>query len=415
MTRRSPAFNARLIFIGVALASGGLAFYLPLMLSIVGLAHSGAWASGILFGTNLGRLLGSHLASRHGVFTQSRGAIVANILLEGVALFSMAFIAAPAGLVAVATLAGLGSGLSFPGMKSSLMRLAGVDSARLFAGLSLALRVGMALGYPAGALVGGRHVTLVFCVLLAVFVAYAGFMAMAMRDIEAASPTVPPASAAVPGTSSATVPAPLPPAPSAALSPLGKAPAPAIDLTPMLLANAVFWFLTIQPSVTMSLYVPRFVPALPVSVTYGVTTVTVLLLQMRVTRLAHGTAGHLAFLRIGIACLVASFALLAFSGSHVAPVLVASVLLALSQVFYSPSLDVLVAGDARARGLDLGKTMARQLFWQNLGMMGGSLFAGLLFDEALRRAMPSLAWSIPAICSLAMLVAWTMGMRRARA
>ena len=57
MTRRSPARNARLIYAGVALASGGIAFYVPLMLSMVGLAHSGAWAAGILFGTNLGRLL----------------------------------------------------------------------------------------------------------------------------------------------------------------------------------------------------------------------------------------------------------------------------------------------------------------------------------------------------------------------
>ncbi|MFL6625373.1 MAG: hypothetical protein ACJ8G1_02740, partial [Vitreoscilla sp.] len=193
------------------------------------------------------------------------------------------------------------------------------------------------------------------------------------------------------------------------------AAAPDMDLTPMLLANAVFWFLTIQPSVTMSLYVPRFVPGLAVSVTYGVTTVTVLLLQMRVTRLARGAAGHRAFLRIGIGCLAAGFAVLALAGSHAAPVLAAAVLLALSQVFYSPSLDVLVAGDARARGLDVGKTMARQLFWQNLGMMSGSLFAGALFDEALRRAMPSLAWSIPAICSLAMLAACTIGRPRARA
>ena len=395
MPRHSPAFNARLIFTGVALASGGLAFYLPLMLAIVGLAHSGAWAAGILFGTNLGRLLGSHLASRHGMFTQRRGAIVANILLEGAALFSMAFIAAPAGLVAVATLAGLGSGLSFPGMKSSLMRLAGVDSGRLFAGLSLALRVGMALGYLAGALVGSDHLTLVFGALLVLFVGYAGFMALALRDIDAMAATAPPA-------------------PSASGAAPTAADAPGVDLTPMLLANAVFWFLTIQPSVTMSLYVPRFVPGLPVSVTYGVTTATVLLLQMRVTRLARGTAGHLAFLRIGIGCLAAGFALLALAGSYVAPVLAAAVLLALSQVFYCPSLDVLVAGDARARGLDLGKTMARQLFWQNLGMMSGSLFAGVLFDEALHRAMPSLAWSIPAICSLAMLTAWTMGMRRAK-
>ncbi|MFL6626870.1 MAG: hypothetical protein ACJ8G1_10525, partial [Vitreoscilla sp.] len=196
MSRRSPAFNASLIFTGVALASGGLAFYLPLMLAIVGLAHSGAWAAGILFGTNLGRLLGSHLAGRHGVFTQRRGAIVANILLEGCALFSMAFIAAPAGLVAVATLAGLGSGLSFPGMKSSLMRLAGVDSGRIFAGLSLALRVGMALGYLGGALVGADHLRLVFGVLLALFVGYAGFMALALRDIEAVAAAAPPAPSA---------------------------------------------------------------------------------------------------------------------------------------------------------------------------------------------------------------------------
>ena len=397
MTRRSSAFNARLVFTGVALASGGLAFYLPLMLATVGLAHSGAWAAGILFGTNLGRLAGSHFASRYGVFTRRRGAIVANILLEGVALFSMAFIEAPWGLVAVATLAGLGSGLSFPGMKSCLMRLPGVDSARVFAGLSLALRLGMALGYLAGALVGADHLTAVFGVLLAMFVAYAAFMDRALRGIEAA-----PAETA-PAPSDATMPAPS-----------GDAPL-AIALAPMLLANAVFWFLTIQPSVTMSLYVPRYVPGLAVSATYGVSTVTVLLLQMRVTRLARGAAGHLAFLRIGIACLAAAFAVLALAGGHAAPVLAAAVLLALSQVFYAPSLDVLVSGDARARGLDLGKTMARQLFWQNLGMMSGSLFAGVLFDEALRRAMPSLAWSVPALCALAMLAAWTMGMRRARA
>jgi len=399
MTRRSSAFNARLVFTGVALASGGIAFYVPLMLSAVGLAHSGAWAAGILFGTNLGRLVGSHFASRHGVFTQRRGAIVGNILLEGVALFSMAFIEAPWGLVAVATLAGLGSGLSFPGMKSCLMRLPGIDSARVFAGLSLALRLGMALGYLAGALVGANHLTAVFSVLLVMFVGYAGFMDLAMRDIESA-PAQPPSPAA--RGEEATPASP------------GDAPL-AIALTPMLLANAAFWFLTIQPTVTMSLYVPRYVPGLAVSTTYWVTTVTVLLLQMRVTRLARGTAGHLAFLRIGIACMAASFALLALAGGHPAPVLAAAVLLALSQVFYSPSLDVLVSGDARARGLDLGKTMARQLFWQNLGMMSGSLFAGALFDEALRRAMPSLAWSVPAACSLAMLVAWTMAMRRASA
>ena len=135
---------------------------------------------------------------------------------------------------------------------------------------------------------------------------------------------------------------------------------------------------------------------------------------MRVTRLARGAATHQAFLAIGIACMAASFATMALAGSHVAPVLAAAVLLALSQVFYSPSLDVLVTGDARARGLDAGKTMARQLFWQNLGMMSGSLVAGALLDQALRRGTPSLGWSLPAAGSLALLVAWALGRRGAR-
>ena len=111
MTLRSSAANARLIYTGVALASGGIAFYVPLLLSAVGLAHSGTWAAGILFGTNLGRLVGSHVASGRAALTQRSGAIVANVLIEGLALFSMAFLAAPWMLVVMATVAGLGSGM----------------------------------------------------------------------------------------------------------------------------------------------------------------------------------------------------------------------------------------------------------------------------------------------------------------
>ncbi len=397
MTRRSPARNARLVYGGVTLASGGIAFYVPLMLSTVGLAHSGAWASGILFGTNLGRLVGSHFASRHDLFTRRRGAIVANILLEGVALFSMAFLAAPWMLVAVATLAGLGSGLSFPGMKNALLRLAHVDSARAFAGLSLALRLGMALGYLAGALTGAADLRLVFGVLLAMFVGYAAAMDLVLRDIDADP-----------------APSPTPPVAAPAHAAPDTLAAPArLDIATLLPMNAVFWFLTIQPTVTMSLYVPRYVPGLAVSTSYWVTTVTVLALQMRVTRRARGPAGHVAFLGVGIACMGASFVTMAFAGSHVAPVLAAAVLLALSQVFYAPSLDVLVAADARVRGQDTGRTMARQLFWQNLGMMSGSLAAGVLFDAGVRQGLPALCWSAAAGASVLLLAAWALGVRRA--
>lgn len=103
----------------------------------------------------------------------------------------------------------------------------------------------------------------------------------------------------------------------------------------------------------------------------------------------------------------ASFVAMALAGGNVAMVLAASALLALAQVFFAPSLDVLVSGDARARGADTGRMLARQQFWANLGMMTGSLFAGALFDEALRRALPSLTWSVPALGTLALLAAWS--------
>ncbi len=398
MTRRSAAANARLIYTGVALASGGIAFYVPLMLSAVGLAHSGAWAAAILFGTNLGRLAGSHVASRRGALAQRRGVIVGNIVVEGVALFSMAFLAAPWMLVAVATVAGLGSGMSFPGMKNALLRLDGLAPSHTFAGLSMSLRLGMAGGYLAGALVGGDHLVAVFSVLLAMFLAYAGCMRVVLRDIESAP-------AAAPGAAAVGI------APAPASVP-EQAPASA-EPAWLMTANVAFWFLTIQPTVTMSLYVPRYVPALQVSTTYWVTTVTVLLLQLRVTAMARGAAGHLRFLFVGVWCMLAAFCAMALAGGHMGPVLAAAVLLALSQVFYGPSFDVLVSSGARARGLDTGEALARQHFWQNLGMMTGSLAAGALFDLGVRWAWPAFGWLVLAGGALAMLAGLGLATRRA--
>ena len=391
MTRRSPVTNARLMFIGVALASGGIAFYVPLLLSAVGLAHSGVWAAGILFGTNLGRLVGSHVASRHGALTQRSAMILGNILVEGLALFSMAFLAVPWMLVTAATLAGLGSGMSFPGMKNALLRLDGLEPSRAFAGLSMSLRLGMVGGYLAGALVGGEHLVAVFTVLLVMFVAYAGFMRVVLRDIESVPRVAQPAAST--------------PAPAVAAGLSGAAP---LNVAMLMTANAVFWFLTIQPTVTMSLYVPRYVPGMPVSTTYWVMTVIALVLQMRVTAMARGVAGHLRFLRVGCACMLAAFCAMVVAGSHATLVLLAAALLALSQVFYGPSFDVLVSGNARARGLDTGQTMARQHFWQNFGMMTGSLAAGALFDLGVRWQWPAFGWVVLAAGSLALIAGLAM-------
>ncbi|MGA3251989.1 MAG: hypothetical protein ABSD12_28195, partial [Paraburkholderia sp.] len=64
----------------------------------------------------------------------------------------MALLHAPWAFATVALAAGLGSGLSFPGLKNYLLKLKDLDSARLFAGLSMAIRLGMLFGYLSGAL-----------------------------------------------------------------------------------------------------------------------------------------------------------------------------------------------------------------------------------------------------------------------
>ena len=393
-------YNARLMYLGVALGAGGVAFYVPLMLSQVGQHFSGVWAASILFATNLGRTLGSHFGSRHSFFTERPAAIVSSILLEGLALFSMALLHAPWAFATVALAAGLGSGLSFPGLKNYLLKLKDLDSARLFAGLSMAIRLGMLFGYFSGALVTARHMTAVFTAILMMFIGYATFMRLAIGDILANPPSEPQAPQEPASTTTA--------ARSITASVEARQPA----LISLLLSNVVFWFLTIQPTVALTLYVPRFVPGMSVSTTFWISSLTVLLLQMRVTRVAKNADSHLGFLLFGYGSLLASFALMAVAGSEAWLVMSAAVLLALGQIFYVPSFDVIVSGYAKEHGMQTGPMMARQHFYQNIGVMCGSLVAGGLFDLGVHWGMPALNWCVLAVLAAVMLLLLTTGARR---
>lgn len=386
----------RLILAGIVLAAGGISLYVPLVLAAVGAGFSGTWAATIIFATNLGRVIGSFIASRQALFTERPAALVATILLEGVALFAMAFASAPLAYGAAALAAGLGSGMSFPGMKAWLLRIPGGEPSRVFAELSLAMRLGMLWGYVAGAFVPPGRLLEVFSVVLVSFVAYAAAMGLATRRITALAQA--PSTTPVPRAGDA----PTPP----------DEPVP-IGLRTLIALSALFWLLMIQPTVAMSLHVPRYVPELPVQTTYWVMTLTILLLQTRVTPLARGLAGHARYLRLGFAVQGAGFALMALAGTHATAVVIAAVLLALGQVLFVPSSDVLLTAIARARGLAPGPLMARQLVQQNLGVMLGALAAGALFDLGVAHGWPALSWSLLALASAAAL-ALSVSRHRAR-
>lgn len=71
---------------------------------------------------------------------------------------------------------------------------------------------------------------------------------------------------------------------------------------------------------------------------------------------------------------------MAVAGSEAWRVMRSAVLLALGQIFYVPSFDVIASGYAKTHGMQTGPMMARQHFYQNVGVMCGSLVAGALFD-----------------------------------
>jgi predicted MFS family arabinose efflux permease len=89
-----------------------------------------------------------------------------------------------------------------------------------------------------------------------------------------------------------------------------------------------------------------------------------------------------------------------------------AVLLALGQIFYVPSFDVVVSGYTKEHGMQTGPMMARQHFYQNVGVMCGSLVAGALFDVGLRWRMPALNWCVLAALAAAMLLLRTTKARR---
>ena len=85
-------------------------------------------------------------------------------------------------------------------------------------------------------------------------------------------------------------------------------------------------------------------------------------------------------------------------------VITSAILLSFGQVFYGPSLDVLTARFADKVNADTGQLMSRQMLYQSMGNMIGSMAGGVLFDLAQSMHNPALNWLILAVGSLAMVI-----------
>jgi DHA1 family multidrug resistance protein-like MFS transporter len=394
----NPVFNSYLIYIGVALASAGVALYTPLIVSETGKNFSGTWAASILFGLNLGRVVGSYLGGHYPRFANHPLTVSGNILLEGIALYCMAYLQQAWALALFALLAGLGSGLSFPGLKNYLLKLKELDQTSLFSRLSFAIRIGLVGGYLGAAWVPIHNLKLVFLLVLLSFIAYGIFMLYAMRAIsrhEALSlsraieqekliDTEKNKGASTQQTSTNSAKAKLP------LS--------------FHLSNALFWCFAVQPMIGFSLHIPLFTPELSVSTPFWLAAMVIILFQIPVSKRAVRMRDHFRFLQIGYGCLFVSFILMVVAGNHVSAVIASAILLSFGQVFYGPSFDVVIARFASNSTEDTARLMSQQMFYQSMGTMIGSLLGGVLFDLAQSVHWSGLNWFLLAAGSLWMMI-----------
>lgn len=390
----NPVFNSYLIYIGVAIASGGVALYTPIIVSETGKAFSGFWAASILFGLNLGRVLGSYAGTRFSRMANHPLAISGNILLEGIALYFMAYLNQAWALALFALLAGLGSGLSFPGLKNYLLKLKGLDQTSLFSKLAFAIRMGLVGGYLTASFVPHDQLKLVFLIVLVTFIVYGLFMLIAMRAISEHEQEGLAQEQKALTNETTTI--------TAAEDTGVDKP---VELPLMFyLSNSVFWCFAVQPMIGFSLHIPKFTPEIPVSTPFWLAALVIIFFQIPISKRAVRTLDHFRFLKIGYACLFLSFAIMVVFTHSAAAVIISAILLSFGQVFYGPSLDVLMARFANKSATDTGRLMSQQMFYQSMGTMVGSLAGGVLFDLAQSMKMPGLNWFMLAAASLAMMM-----------
>jgi DHA1 family multidrug resistance protein-like MFS transporter len=400
----NPVFNSYLIYIGVALASAGVALYTPIIVSETGKNFSGTWAATILFGLNLGRVLGSYVGGHYPRFSNHPLTISGNILLEGVALYCMAYLQQAWALALFALLAGLGSGLSFPGLKNYLLKLKELDQISLFSRLSFAIRIGLVGGYLGAAWVPIHNLKMLFLLVLLSFIAYGIFMLYAMRDIsrhEALNLSLAMAKENLAnGEKSIAASEQNIRTDQANPKTEGKAKLPLA----FHLSNALFWCFAVQPMIGFSLHIPLFTPELSVSTPFWLAAMVIILFQIPVSKRAVRMRDHFRFLQIGYACLFVSFVLMVVAGHHTSAVIASAILLSFGQVFYGPSFDVVIARFSSNSTEDTSRLMSQQMFYQSMGTMIGSLLGGVLFDLAQSVHWSGLNWFLLAAGSLWMMM-----------
>ena len=352
---------------GIALAHLGNFIYFPILVSKLGAQHSGTMAGFIIFLTYFGRLTASFLYQGFAQRLGNRNGIVVGIMLEAIALLLMGFTTMLPAYAILAFLVGLGSGLSFPGLKNILSAFSEGERPRAFSFFQMACQLGSIGGALLGSLFDASNMALVFSVVFALFVGYSVSVYLIFPNSERA-----------------------------------KNRSPLLDFNVIknfkwsnggsyFALSSVYWFLYINFVLAIALHIPKFAPALSVSTPFWITGTTLLILQAPVISLVTKRLSSEKIMILAFSFMTLAFFILGI-GRIELWVICASTVVVLGEILFVPAFDLWVAKKVPAD--KLAQAMGSMHFFRSFGNMAGTFTAGVLFDLSISAGRPGLNWII---------------------
>jgi DHA1 family multidrug resistance protein-like MFS transporter len=373
---------------GIALAHIGNFIYFPHLVSTLGSSHSGFWAGFVMFMTYVGRLSATFCYEGISARAGLRNSIVLGVALEACALGLMSVAHDVTMFSLLAFFVGLGSGLSFPGLKNILGGFAEADRPKAFSSFQLSCQLGAIAGALLGGVFDNSQMALVFVVVFALFAGYCLAAFLFIPGGRAKTGHVPLVNLAILG---------------------GLRSGQGLQY---FLLSSLFWFLSINFIIGIPLHMQAYVTALPLTAPFWITGLATLALQMPLFKFVNKRfqPGHvMAIAFAGMACAYVLFGY----GVTAAWVIAGCLIVIVGDILFTPSFDLWVSG--RIAPDRLPKAMGAMHFFRSFGNMLGTFMAGLMFDLSRRLDSPGLNWYVVAAVAAACAVFSAASVRRERA
>jgi MFS family permease len=356
------------IYIGIGLGYFGNFLYIPHLIATIGTSYSGTVAGLIIFLTYLGRLIASlvagGLADRYG----RKEMIVLGSFVEGVALLGFGFCSTIWEYFVLATVVGISSGISFPGLKATLSDLPKEIRGVAFSKFIVASQIGTIVGAGIGALINNASLKNIFVVVFFIFLTYSLSILFLLKSPKDQKSTKP-------------------------YSPILKVKHPreweVSQVFGIFVVSSFFWFFYGQFVVGIPLHIKWLSTDLNVSTPFWITGTLTLILQVGLFKKISSHFKEDRLLVAGMIFMILTFFLLGI-GINAKWIILSSVAFVISEMLFVPSFDVWIS--ERKELTSSNRAMGTVHFFRSAGNMVGTSTAGIMFDVSRHFNYPGLNW-----------------------